>query len=338
MDLLKGGSEFKDLDIWTRSLQPKTLDDVIGNDIIRKILKNYCSSGSMPNILLTGPHGTCKRTMAQITINSYLKHDAHRGSLHIEGAVFRGKDTISNASQKKTDKLSYTGTNVLEFSRTKISLPEGRHRIVVIYNFEDMLVEAQNALRRIMETQSKTTRFILIANKLDDIIEAIQSRCITLKTTVLSDQEAEHLLHTIAPCMPETVVRSIVMLSEGDAKRIINYAQTASAATDLQDEEIFYRIFNIPSGKLLKQALVSLDKPESLEIVTCMLDRGYNYNDILEMLVKIIPRHEGLSLEQKVTYINILAKYFCWLTAMVSPVHLYALFSEFADTFNGQQA
>lgn len=336
MELLKGGLEFKDLDIWTRSLQPKTLDDVVGNDMIRRILKRYCETGSMPNILLTGPHGTCKRTMAQITVSNYLKQDTHRGSLHIEGAIYRGKDTISNASQKKTDKLSYTGTNVLEFSRTKISLPAGRHRIVIIHNFEDMLVEAQNALRRIMETQSKTTRFILIANKLDDIIEAIQSRCITLKTTVLTDEQSHALVNKIAPSLLPEVKQAIVMLSEGDAKRVVNYAQTASSANGVLDEETFYRIFNIPSAKLLKQALVSLNSQKSLEILTLLLDRGYNYSDILEMLVKIIPRHDGLNLEQRVLLVNILAKYFCWLTAMVSPVHLYSLFSEFSQAIDQQ--
>jgi replication factor C subunit 2/4 len=331
MELLKCGTEFKDLDLWTRSLQPKTLDDFIGNEQVISVLKTYCETYTLPNILLTGPHGTCKRTLANIVIRTYLGDDWVRGSLHIEGAVYRGKDTISNSSQKKSDKLTYNGVNMMDFSRTKITLPPGRHRIVCVYNFEDMLIDAQNALRRIMETQSKTTRFILIANSLDNIIEAIQSRCIPLETRVLNHQESLTLISKVSPELPADVSNAVAILSDGDTKKIINYLQTAAAAPGANGSaETFYRIFNIPSVKILEDILINIHSQSALDGVTKLLDRGYNYNDILEILAKVIPRHSGLSLYNKIKYTEILTKYYCWITAMVSPVHLYALFSEFA--------
>ena len=332
--------KFQDMEIWTSDFCPTKIEDIVGNDAIKHILTKYLKANHLPNILLTGSHGTCKRTFARIVVKTYLGDDYDRGCLSVDGAVCRGKDVISTNQQKKvaTDKPISNGPNVLDFTKTQLSLG-GKKKIIIIYNFEDMTNEAQNALRRIMETNSGTTRFILICNNLDNIIEAIQSRCLPLRTQVLTLQESNRLISSIMearslPRLSSDIVDIINMLSDGDIKKIINYIQIISVNKNITIDT-FHEIFNVPPIKLLEQMLVDTQKKNTqhraLEKVTFLLNQGYNYGDILEMLSKILAYSECLPEGTRMLYLEELSKYYCEMTLYTNNVHLYALFSKFAN-------
>jgi DNA polymerase III delta prime subunit len=330
---------FVNLDIWSKTLIPNSFEDFIANDTIRKILANYAGKKQLPNILLTGSHGTCKKTFAILTAKLYLEEDYLKGCLHIDGAVYRGKDIISNACTKKNEKNNYTGLNVMEFSKLRLTLKGGVKRVIIIYNFEDMTIDAQNALRRIIETQAKTTRFILVANSIDTIIEAIQSRCIVLQTEILNDGESYQLIDKVRQMagIPEFVpeINNIIaMLSDGDMRKIVNYVQVIAALPTIS-LDAFHKVFNIPPVKLITSMLDNNMKKETqgkiLEDITFLLKQGYNYGDILEMLGKIIPRHNGLPLELRINYLEILNRYYCTMTPHIHTIHMYSLFAEFAN-------
>ena len=60
------------------------------------------------------------------------------------------------------------------FAQSKVSLPEGSHKLVLLDEADSMTPAAQQALRRIMELYSSTTRFALVCNISSKIIEPIQ--------------------------------------------------------------------------------------------------------------------------------------------------------------------
>ena len=335
------------LDIWINKFSPETFEDYIGNDAIRKILRNYTQTKLLPNILITGSHGTCKKSLARLTARLYLEDDYERASIFIDGAVSRSKDIISPCATKKSaEKYNYFGLNVLEFAKQRITLKNNLKRVIIITNFEDMTMDAQNALRRIIETQSATTRFIIVSNNVEEIIEAIQSRCIVFKTTILTDTEAGELIDKIwlktqqegdnsnsNSKLPDDIKQIIILLSDGDTRKIINYLQVI-ASLEKYTTKCFHKVFNIPPMNLLSAMINDNQNKEyqqkTLENIDYILKQGYNYADILEMLGKIIPRNKKLSAELIVEHMEILGRYYSTMTPHINTVHLYGLFSEFA--------
>jgi replication factor C subunit 2/4 len=75
------------------------------------------------------------------------------------------------------------------FAQKKVTLPPGKHKIIILDEADSMTAAAQQALRRTMEIYSNTTRFALACNASSKIIEPIQSRCAMLRYTRLSDME-----------------------------------------------------------------------------------------------------------------------------------------------------
>lgn len=75
------------------------------------------------------------------------------------------------------------------FAQKKVTLPMGRHKLVILDEADSMTTGAQQALRRTMEIYSNTTRFAFACNQSSKIIEPIQSRCAILRYARLSDQE-----------------------------------------------------------------------------------------------------------------------------------------------------
>jgi len=90
------------------------------------------------------------------------------------------------------------------FAQQKVTLPPGRHKIIILDEADSMTDGAQQALRRTMELWSNTTRFALACNNSDKIIEAIQSRCAMLRYGKLSDQEV--ITQLLNVCKAEKVL------------------------------------------------------------------------------------------------------------------------------------
>lgn len=142
--------------LWVERYRPKKLEDLVLSEENRKFFLSI--NNDTPHLLLYGPAGTGKTTLAKIIVNDILKCQY----LYINASDENGIDTIRN--------------KVTLFAQT--SSLDGKKKIIILDEFCGTTNDAQRILRSVMEEYSATTRFILTANYINKIIEPIQSRCL----------------------------------------------------------------------------------------------------------------------------------------------------------------
>ena len=141
--------------LWTEAYRPSTLDGYVGNEHIVGKVKVYIESGDVPHLLLYGQAGTGKTTLAKIIANN-VDADVMYINASDENNVETVREKIKNFA------------STIGFRKWKIC---------ILDEADYLTANAQAALRNLMETFSKTTRFILTCNYVEKIIDPIQSRC-----------------------------------------------------------------------------------------------------------------------------------------------------------------
>jgi len=206
--------------MWIEKYRPRTLDEVVDQreaiDGIKALLR---TPSTMPHLLFAGPPGTGKSTVALCIAR------------HLMGDEFRKLVLELNASDERG--IGVVRERIKGFSQIVQATPSGvQFGLVILDESDEMTKDAQTALRRIMETSSRTCRFILICNYQSGIIEPIQSRCSIFRFRQLDEEDATKYLRRI--CDAERIVaepdaiRRIFELSGGDLRRAINYLQVAA--------------------------------------------------------------------------------------------------------------
>ena len=209
--------------MWIEKYRPKSLNEVFNQketvEGIRALLK---TAATMPHFLFAGPPGTGKSTVALCVARQLM------------GESFRSLVLELNASDERG--IGVVRERIKGFSQIIQSTPSGvQFGLVILDECDEMTRDAQTALRRIMETSSRTCRFILICNYQSGIIEPIQSRCSVFRFRRLEKAEAVEYLAKI--CKSEgvdadsRVVERIFEISEGDLRRAVNYLQVAATST-----------------------------------------------------------------------------------------------------------
>jgi replication factor C small subunit len=208
--------------MWIEKYRPRTLDEVVNQketvEGLTALLKN---AATMPHFLFAGPPGTGKSTVALCIARQLMGENYRRLVLELNASDERGIGVVRE--------------RIKGFSQIIQNSPSGvQFGLVILDECDEMTKDAQTALRRIMETASRTCRFILICNYQSGIIEPIQSRCSVFRFRQLEESEAAGYLERI--CKGETidadpkVLKRIVELSEGDLRRAVNYLQVVATS------------------------------------------------------------------------------------------------------------
>jgi DNA polymerase III delta prime subunit len=315
--------------IWIRDKKPKKLDQMIGNKDICLIFQKYIDNDNIPNVILSGDHGTCKRTIAHIVAKQYLNDSFNSETcLEINGSIYRGKDVISTGNVPKNS--STPECNITDFVRRKSVITGYKQKIIIINNFDSMTLEAQNSLRTIMEKYALDTRFILICNNTSDIIEAIQSRCIQLKTSNADYYESDELITSIISDINPEIKHLINILSDGDYKKIINFLQIVN--TGIESPSAFYKLFNITPISVIENLLLKICRNEDIfqDIQNDIIDKGYEYISIVDITCKVLLFQDlgpEISRDLQYKWLEIISQRYIKVKHISGPIQIFDLFS-----------
>ena len=246
--------------------------------------------------------------------------------LVIDGSIDRGKDIVTLGVKRNADVCIST------FARTMIK--HNCLKIVVVHNFDNMVKDAQMALRSILEKHSNTTRAILICNDMERVIEDIQSRCTKLRFESPSDKDVDVMINQICARDEMTVSTEILdiikLMVSQDLKKVVNYLRVISVYPDTLTLDRFYGIFRIPSTEYLSKLIRSCidgDIQSSTDIVRLLLREGTNLCDMLLVMMKLLMRYK-CDINLRATYFTIITQYICVLEKDCHKVHLYGLIND----------
>ena len=199
--------------------RPTNIDNYVGNKNIKSTIKDYISQNDIQNLLFYGPAGTGKTTLAKL-----IAKNIDCDLLYINASDERGIETIR-------DKVSGFAST-MSFKSLKI---------VILDEADFLTIMAQASLRNVIETFSRSTRFILTCNYLERIIDPLQSRCQTLK--IIPPDRLDIINHLMKVTNKENIKHSvsdletIVNNNYPDVRKMLNTIQISTVNNTINLDE-----------------------------------------------------------------------------------------------------
>ncbi|CAH7683876.1 replication factor C subunit 2/4 [Phakopsora pachyrhizi] len=231
------GSRQDDLP-WVEKYRPRSIDSVEGQESTTRVLSKALSRADLPHMLFYGPPGTGKTSTILALARELFGPE-----------LMKTRILELNASDERG--ISVVRDKIKNFAKVSISPPKPGYpcpafKIIILDEADSMTQDAQSALRRIMETYSKITRFCLICNYVTRIIEPIVSRCSKFRFKAISRTDTLAKLNQISTLESlrfisttgatgvdeeearSKVLNSLIDLSAGDLRKSITFLQSLS--------------------------------------------------------------------------------------------------------------
>jgi replication factor C subunit 2/4 len=272
---------------WVEKYRPQILDEVIGNEDIVQNFKNIVKKGNIPHMLLVGRPGVGKTTLAICLARTLLGDQLSEAFIEINASDQRGIDTVRNT--------------INNFCQKKVTFANNakKQKIIFLDEFESMTISAQQALRRIIEIYSKSTRFILACNDSSGVTDAIQSRCSVHRFSKVRQADIKILLIKI--CKLEKIkytsesIKEIAIASNGDVRSSINCLQRVfNTYKDISFDNVT-RIIDKPNHLVMTKLLEAIIKKkfdDAKPIVDELINKGYYGLDITRLLFHIVKEYK----------------------------------------------
>ena len=159
--------------IWVEKYRPKTIDDCILPDSIKKTFKDFLNRGEIPNMLLAGPPGVGKTTVAKALCNE----------LGVDFYVINGSD--------EGRFLDTVRNNAKNFASTVSLSSEAKHKVVIIDEADNTGNDVQLLLRAFIEEFAGNCRFIFTCNYKNKILEPLHSRCTVIDFSIRGKEKQQ---------------------------------------------------------------------------------------------------------------------------------------------------
>ena len=159
--------------IWVEKYRPQTIEDCILPDNIKKTFKEFLNKGEIPNMLLAGPPGIGKTTVAKALCNE----------LGVDFYVINGSD--------EGRFLDTVRNNAKNFASTVSLSSEAKHKVIIIDEADNTGNDVQLLLRAFIEEFAGNCRFIFTCNYKNKILEPLHSRCAVIDFSIRGKEKQQ---------------------------------------------------------------------------------------------------------------------------------------------------
>ena len=271
---------------WVDKYRPHHIQSLVHQDQVKKVLLNTLRTGVFPNFIFYGPPGTGK-TSAIFALAYQLF-----GPKLIADRVLE-----LNASDER--RINVVRDKIIKFAKESISdpdpdYPSPPYKIIILDEADALTLDAQSALRKVIESSSKITRFCFTCNYIEKIIQPIISRCVKFRFKPLSIDTLSQRLSDIAKLeqikISEECIRQIAKNSEGDGRKAIMILQNSKYIIRIK-RNITTKDCDEFSGMTSELELDNLWKNlndatiyEINDLAHYVIDNGININNLLKYI------------------------------------------------------
>ena len=237
--------------LWVEKYRPHKIKDCILPDGSKKSFQGFLTQGEIPNLLLSGPAGVGKTTVARA-----LCDEIGASYLLINGSdEGRSIDTIRNKVKQFATSVSLTSS--------------AAHKVVILDEADNMTYDVQMILRAAIEEFHINCRFIFTCNFINKLIDPIKSRCTVVDFTIKPSHKEklqEQFFYRIRDILTkesikydDKIIAKLIKRYYPDWRRLLNEAQRFSSSGE------------IDSGILVDIADINID-----DLIRAMKDRNYS--------------------------------------------------------------
>ena len=229
--------------IWVEKYRPTTIDECILPKGIKKTFQDFVERGEIPNMLLSGPPGIGKTTVAKALCNQ----------LGADYYVINGSD--------EGRFLDTVRTNAKNFASTVSLTSESKHKVIIIDEADNTTSDVQLLLRASIEEFSRNCRFIFTCNYKNKIIDPLHSRCSVVDFSVnkkdkptIATQFFSRLTYILEEEKVDTdkkVVAQLINKHFPDWRRVLNECQRYSVSGKI-DSGILAAFSDVAVNDLIK--------------------------------------------------------------------------------------
>jgi len=229
--------------LWVEKYRPKKIEDCILPESTKKTFLDFLEKGEVPNLLLAGPAGCGKTTVAKALCNE-LGADVYVINGSDEG---RFLDTVRN--------------NAKNFASTVSLSSSAKHKVIIIDEADNTTPDVQLLLRASIEEFSRNCRFIFTCNYKNKIIEPLHSRCAVVEFSVNAKHKPQlqaeffkrlnGILDTERIQSDKKVLVELINKHFPDWRRILNECQRYSAGGKI-DSGILAHFSDVKINDLIK--------------------------------------------------------------------------------------